>query len=66
METHTVLLEPGCVNVRVWAPNKEQADEVATQAAEDLGLGWDGGFWVDLGRIDEIKLPARRYQVLEQ
>ena len=39
---------------------------MATRAAEDLGLAWDGGFWVDLARADEIQPPAARYQVLEQ
>ncbi len=66
METHIVLLAPGCVNVRVWATNEKQASEVATRAAEDLGLAWDGGFWVDLARIDVIEPPVTRYQVLEQ
>lgn len=66
MQTHIVLLAPGCVNVRVWATNEKQAKEVATRAAEDLGLAWDGEFWVDLARIDETRPPASRYQVLEQ
>lgn len=64
METHIVLLKPGCVNVRIWAANENCAKKIATKAAKDLGLIWDGSFWVDLGPKDAGKAPTTNYQVL--
>ena len=64
METHIVLLDPGCVNVRIWARSDAHGREVATTAARDLGLTWDGGFCVDLGRQGTTKPPATNYEVL--
>ena len=64
VETHIVLLDPGCVNVRIWAGTEAEAKKVAAQAAKDLGLSWDGGYWVDVLRKDAGKRPTTNYMVL--
>lgn len=64
MESHIIFLEPGSVNVRIWATNDEQADKVATRAAEDLGLAWDRRFLVDLLPEVSGRPPTIRYRVL--